>query len=673
MVMRLLRLAIENYKCFQDRTEINFTAGRVEPGRNIFLIGGMNGTGKTAIMEAINFCLYGEKKAVMLKDGMNKEQENKHNVRCSIELSFETDEGSDVTVRRSWTAHALFPPPSADELIEDLTVVVDGNRTSGMSEERWAEYRDSLIPQTVAQFFFFDGEKIQQIVADKDSKKTLTESMEAVLGIRIVRKLIDDLRKIQITGKKARCDTSEKDIDWQKKQLEAFMAKLAKKKELVEKARHDMREFEAELGTLEKSFSERFSPDQKDGTKRDELTRQEMRLENQLSQIHKHLREFAERILPLSLLATHLPDLRRQLEAEQKAVVSAAVKDEADALAAAIVEAAAYPNTVCCREKMSQSAREELRNRVLAVIRHFPEEPARAEEHLELLQLSPTDAARVLDRINEIERSDSAGFSALFRHKAELAFELENVKEQVKKASVADSDKEAFDRLQSEIKSYSTQLGKKRDEESRYIDECREIEKEIEEQQCSLDRAYRELSVTKEHDAFLKQCQGLIDLFTEYVDLLRESKILTLQERTFEMYRRLASKGDLIESVHIDPESYRVTIKNLSGQEVAKHNLSAGEKEVFAISLLWGLAQTSELELPVVIDTPLSRLDSKHRDRIVTDYFPNAALQVVVLSTDTEVDRQHFSKLAPHLQNSIRLQFDKTRKLTTIEEGYFWE
>ena len=115
-----------------------------------------------------------------------------------------------------------------------------------------------------------------------------------------------------------------------------------------------------------------------------------------------------------------------------------------------------------------------------------------------------------------------------------------------------------------------------------------------------------------------------------------------------------------------------MTIKDKSGNIMRKSGLSAGEKEVFAISLLWGLAQTSQLNLPIIIDTPLSRLDSIHRDNIVRQYFPNAAEQVIILSTDTEVDSNYFKSLEPHLSGATRLVFNKNQELTTVSEGYFW-
>ncbi|MEH7470071.1 DNA sulfur modification protein DndD, partial [Priestia megaterium] len=110
-----------------------------------------------------------------------------------------------------------------------------------------------------------------------------------------------------------------------------------------------------------------------------------------------------------------------------------------------------------------------------------------------------------------------------------------------------------------------------------------------------------------------------------------------------------------------------------NGHEIKKSGLSAGEKEVFALSILWGLAQSSQLKLPIIIDTPLSRLDSTHRDNIVRNYFPNAGEQVIILSTDTEVDNNYYRGLHEHLSGAVNLVFDQKQELTHLKSGYFWE
>ena len=89
------------------------------------------------------------------------------------------------------------------------------------------------------------------------------------------------------------------------------------------------------------------------------------------------------------------------------------------------------------------------------------------------------------------------------------------------------------------------------------------------------------------------------------------------------------------------------------------------------ISLLWALAICSKKKLPVIIDTPLSRLDSAHREALIKTYFPNASEQTIILSTDSEIDERYYSMMKDSVGDEYTLNYcDKTRT-TTIKPGYF--
>ena len=89
--------------------------------------------------------------------------------------------------------------------------------------------------------------------------------------------------------------------------------------------------------------------------------------------------------------------------------------------------------------------------------------------------------------------------------------------------------------------------------------------------------------------------------------------------------------------------------------------------------MLWGLARTSGRPLPVVIDTPLGRLDSDHRKKLIQNYFPNAGHQVILLSTDTEVDQGLYNQLEPHISQSYHLVYDHKKGHTkATADSYFW-
>ena len=89
-----------------------------------------------------------------------------------------------------------------------------------------------------------------------------------------------------------------------------------------------------------------------------------------------------------------------------------------------------------------------------------------------------------------------------------------------------------------------------------------------------------------------------------------------------------------------------------------------------AIAILWGLGRASGRELPIVIDTPLARLDAEHRGRLLSRYFPYASHQVILLSTDSEINDKGLEALSPSISRAFHLQFDPEHGQTTIEEGY---
>jgi DNA sulfur modification protein DndD len=139
-----------------------------------------------------------------------------------------------------------------------------------------------------------------------------------------------------------------------------------------------------------------------------------------------------------------------------------------------------------------------------------------------------------------------------------------------------------------------------------------------------------------------------------------------------ESFRFLLRKKTLVHRVEIEPESFAISLFDNAGLSVSKERLSEGEKQIFAVSVLWGLSRASARPLPAIIDTPMARLDAEHRNQLVDRYFPHASHQVIVLSTDTEIERQYFENLQPHIARAYHLNYDEAGKRTIAEEGYFW-
>ncbi len=159
----------------------------------------------------------------------------------------------------------------------------------------------------------------------------------------------------------------------------------------------------------------------------------------------------------------------------------------------------------------------------------------------------------------------------------------------------------------------------------------------------------------------------------EYHKNITHDKIMELRQNVAECFNLLARKDDFVKSVDIDEDTFQVTIYNSDEQTISKEELSSGEKQILSISMLWGLAKSSGRPLPVIIDTPLGRLDSDHRMKLIDKYFPNASHQVIMLSTDTEVDNSLYKRLNPSISHCYHLSYDKRTRKTNAEEQYFWK
>ena len=136
-------------------------------------------------------------------------------------------------------------------------------------------------------------------------------------------------------------------------------------------------------------------------------------------------------------------------------------------------------------------------------------------------------------------------------------------------------------------------------------------------------------------------------------------------------YKQLANKTSLIDCVEMDPKELDLKYLDYKGEAVEKASLSAGEKQLMVISILWALAICSKKKLPVIIDTPLSRLDSSHRASLVTKYFPHASDQTIILSTDSEIDLKYYEMMKDYIGDEFTLSYDDETRSTSIIKGYF--
>ncbi|MFH0781696.1 MAG: DNA sulfur modification protein DndD, partial [Pseudomonadota bacterium] len=608
--MKFIKLTIENYKSFQFATEILFPVSR--DGRSIFLIGGMNGAGKTSIMEAINYCLYGAKVDEIFRN-INRREKSKGNANVAFELVIEMDDGSELIVKRSWSAGAIAEPKSRD-LSERLVVVRDGKRVSVQNQEIWQDFIRAAIPPGITQFFFFDGEKIQEIAADDHSEVRLKTSLEAALGIQNINRLATDLAYIKQEERKGFVEISDEDLDFKQSELKKEKSKLSRKQQERKGLQLELETFTLQLDDAKKRFAATFHAEPESREAMREQEKKRIRTSNRLTQVETELRNLCEKALPFALSGRLFDTIRNQIEVERESASSAAIKEHAAELAKRLVRVVEEPEPIY-QEKLSAAKMTELERRIVCLLR----EGDSLGDVKRVLDLSDRDAARVLNRIESLEKSDVFLIQPLLEEKRELEVQLRKLEGLNSLSGMTESERALFEQLQAEMESCSTQIGRKSEQIRMLEEEMLTLEKRISGIEIEIEKLYEKHNVSKEKAEFIEECDNIASVLNQFMVRLRKNKVHLLQEKTFEMYRLLSSRSGLIKDLTIDDKTYEVRISDRNGHEIKKSGLSAGEKEVFAVSLLWGLAQTSQLKLPIIIDTPLSRLDSTHRDNIVNN------------------------------------------------------
>ena len=164
-----------------------------------------------------------------------------------------------------------------------------------------------------------------------------------------------------------------------------------------------------------------------------------------------------------------------------------------------------------------------------------------------------------------------------------------------------------------------------------------------------------------------------IEVLREFKIRLQREKVAKLSSTVTHCFRELVEKDSLVSEIKIDPTTLDVTILDLDGNELLKSQLSAGEQQMFAVAIVWALALTSGYKAPVIIDTPMARLDSSHRANFVTKYLPAASSQVMVLSTDEEVYGRYLDLVRDNVVDYYTLLYREEEQCTSIVHGYFGE
>jgi DNA sulfur modification protein DndD len=643
-------LELENFGLYAGRQCLRL---ETEPGRPIVLIGGTNGAGKTTILEAITLCLHGRRAlgprvAQDRYDGYIRSRlhAGPHADAASeaeVALLFEHVHGgrvSDYLVSRRWRRLA------SGRIRETLTISTDGQEVDDLSEASRQDFLDSLLPPGLAGFFLFDGEKIQAL-ADDDDGEHLADAVKRLLGLDLIAQLQADLRRFAGLAAKGKGNLLVRRL----KEAEAALGRSTERITMLVDQRGDLQAHLDQLVARVERVRERLA--REGGTlaaERAAVEAEARKAAVDAAAAEEELRGLIAGPLPFAIAQRVADSVESRLELERAA--------EEDEIVARRI-AAAGPN-------LKRALKSELGTPIPQLLRELLGVSANSATS-RLHDVSGADRAVLLDQLRLIRNGVGKDASRLAKRLRRAQDRRERAERQLQR--VPDGD--ALAPLIEELQATERSAGGLASEIARIDDERRQADHELKVAERELRRAEEAAMKVNKGAQSSQLALRTVALLADYGKLAEIRRLEQVELEATRYFNRLSRKGELLSGITIDPETFRVQVARWDGTELPKERLSAGEKQLFAIAILWALAQASRRPLPVVVDTPLARLDHEHRRRILHEYLPHVSHQVVVLSTDTEVDLAAASELESMTSRRIFLRHDLKTASTSVEEGYF--
>jgi DNA sulfur modification protein DndD len=659
--MILTKLKLHNFGVYAGHQIFDLSPD--EENNSVTLIGALNGSGKTTFLTAIQLVLYGPRAPrtksnkvsykEYLRGKINRAAPAEEGASIQLEFSMFDDEGERrYSVQRFWKGHRN------GKVDEELLVLVDDEANKFLTQN-WAEHIETLLPARIMPLFFFDGEKIEELATAENTSEILSSAVKGLLGLDLVDQLTTDLGVFEQRKTKSIASQDElleiEGSQQAQKALEVEWGELSEKRVELDKER------EQQQKALGDAIAEYAAKGGELFEKREEF---KSKREHAISQFSNHAEEMAKVALasaPLLLVRELLDEVTIQSELEDVSEKAEAVLELIDAH---------DRKTVRKLSELAVDATsiEELTT-YLASERKSHEESANQERYINL-----SKSGR--EQLHDLNKSTLGNVTNEIIEGLEINAALIDEIDQLEKLLLAVPEDEIIEPLRHEVEN-KERLIVNLDAEIQIID------RRIHETKTKIEAEGRQLrlQMAKSVDATLESedakralvhSEKVRSTLGRFGQMVLQRKLRKLEESILECFGELTRKSNLITHLTIDPERFEMRLKGEDGDEIVPSDLSAGERQLLATSVLWGLSRASQRQIPAIIDTPLGRLDSGHREMLCERYFPKASHQVILLSTDEEVDERYLEILKPSINKTYQVAFDPQNGGSAVLEGYLF-
>ena len=711
--MKINKVKLYNFSSYEGNNEFDFEV--TDKKKNIILIGGKNGAGKTSLFTAIKVALYGPLAygyvganphyISKIKDLINSKAFQQETVEAEVKITLELKierEIKSYIITRKWNY-------TAQKLTEEYLVEKDGIKLDEQELSYFENYLQSIIPPDLFEFFLFDGEEVGNIFSTSAYNTYVRNAIFTLCGMDVFE-IIRKYTRGYVSKKNSNEDNNTfEEYECVKKEIESMESEKEHLEIDVSELTKELEDVEVQLTELETYFKNAGGISRKE----------KKQLEDEYSQAEKiktetltNIKMFVEGLMPFYILKDFADPIMTQLDIEEKGEIFYYVQSKLKR------------NTI--EELLKDDVSDEKLNQL---IEHLLDtfKPKGFHDGMEMMfDLSKEDIGRVNGIVSALEDFDVKMMKETIKNRKEAADRTAEIN-RILKNSMCEEDVNAFAQKENEIL-------KKKDDLIRQLFEVQyrleDISRELQIKEQIRDRAMQILKSNAQNKHVYELNAGISTMMEQFLEEKTLSIRNQLKKVIVQKLKTIYRKNNLITHIEISKnfdfnlyqdESYSSMelltlhrnlgsseftnligakghkklikllklsslneLKNISEDDISNEQiqlykkielgrLSRGERQIFILALYWAIIEISGQNIPFVIDTPYARIDANHRREISEKFFPNISGQVIILSTDEEINEEYYKIVKPYVTKEYLLINDENENRTSIENHYFFE
>ena len=675
--MIIKSIELNNFRIYNGVNKIDLAP---TGDRNVIIVSGHNGFGKTTFLMSLVWCLYGRqmdkvddlyKKEIDEKGGygryignsLNKEAQRQGKTRFSVSVTFTNVEIPDTTCTEITIIRSYDSATSTDD---ELQILIDGRESDLFSDRQEEEFfiRDYILPIEIAKFFFFDAEKIVSFaqINTPEQRKDLSLAYSQVLGIQKYEDLKNELVRIQDDYRKSSAKPQEKrefngliaDIDFKEGEIDRLTEEISNLEEDRVFKRHNSAELQSKL--IREGDTMSVDELQKLNSRKAELDIVLREADDSLKDLYS--------LIPFGLAGGIMSELSTQLETEkaykQNKLQLEGVNDKTDVILGDIEEAKKdlhFSIDIKTRDFYELQIRQLIKKHFYNV-----SDESKFEHFSTLHDFSQGQVEEFMHLIAKIKDSKSSFENLINKYtkaKSELYTIEKNIREAEKKAEsdyVQDlrTRKENIDR---QIDSIGVEIGKRQSEIELLKEQviAHKKQKEI---------LSKKINVSDQNRAVDNEAARLINTIQKFLIRFKEEKKKALAKKLEVKLQSYLHKTNLVKKVIVDingnGDDVDICLFGYDDKKIDNSILSMGERQMFASALLSALVDETEIEFPVFIDSPMQKFDPQHTKNVLTKFYPNVSKQVILFPLlKKELTEEEYQYIQPIVNKSYLINNEK--------------